>query len=358
MKTRERAELLATALSECPAVVATSAEDLIAVVRSELGHADVLDHFVPHGEHYTRATPADPILHVIAGNTPAAGLQSLTRGLLLGANNLVKLPSAGLPEVLRFIDALPPALRSKLQVATQLPPTWMDQSQALIVFGSDSTIAEFRGKIRSGQTLLAYGHRVSLGLIFEDDVATARDAAHDVIVFDQLGCLSPHVFYVAGDAHSYAAALASCLAEEDRRTPRSAVALSVANAIRASREDISFRMANDEKLALWTSPGSTAWTVVYDETRGFPASPLHRFVFVKPLPVDLAEELAPVARHLSCAGIHPATLEIAERLRPLGMSRICPLGRMQQPPWTWHQEGHPTLGSLVRWVDFESLSAR
>jgi hypothetical protein len=41
---------------------------------------------------------------------------------------------------------------------------------------------------------------------------------------------------------------------------------------------------------------------------------------------------------------------MAARLHP---SRICPLGHMQNPPFSWHQEGRQTLAPLARWVDFE-----
>ena len=87
---------------------------------------------------------------------------------------------------------------------------------------------------------------------------------------------------------------------------------------------------------------------------GFPVSPLHRTIFVKPLPPDLPAELALVRAHLSCAGIYPTTSEHAAHVATLGVSRICPIGRMQLPPWTWQQDGAATLSPLVRWVDFES----
>jgi hypothetical protein len=93
--------------------------------------------------------------------------------------------------------------------------------------------------------------------------------------------------------------------------------------------------------------------VVFDSSAGFPRSPLNRFVVVKPLPDDLATELRDVRAHLSCAGVFPATAEYARQLAALGVSRICPISRMQSPPWTWHQDGQPSLGALVRWVDFE-----
>jgi hypothetical protein len=136
--------------------------------------------------------------------------------------------------------------------------------------------------------------------------------------------------------------------------PRADLSLSETLAIRTAREELAFRTANGEPAQVWQSNGSTAWTVVFDNIQGFPRSPLNRFVFVKPLPDDLAAELQEVRTHLSCAGVFPATIEHARLLAALGVSRVCPIGRMQIPPWTWHQDGQPSLATLVRWVDFES----
>jgi hypothetical protein len=44
---------------------------------------------------------------------------------------------------------------------------------------------------------------------------------------------------------------------------------------------------------------------------------------------------------------------LAIQLARWGVPRICPLGRMQQPPLTWRHDGRPALGDLVTWTDFE-----
>ena len=67
---------------------------------------------------------------------------------------------------------------------------------------------------------------------------------------------------------------------------------------------------------------------------------------------DLADTLAPIRAHLSTCGICPSTHEHAEFAASLGVTRICALGKMQQPPLTWHHDGAPVLAPLVRWVDW------
>ena len=347
MNTATRAAHLAAAAAHFPFLGRTTAEDLLAFVRADIGHAEILDDFQPHGAHLAKAVGPGTILHVVSGNTPAAGLQSLIRGLLLGSHNLCKIPSAGLPEVAAFRDALPRALAECVEISGDLPDEWLMRADAVIVFGSDETIADFRARVRAGQTFIAHGHKISAGFVFDDPrFASVAGAARDVAAFDQQGCLSPQVIFVRGEARAYAERLA---AEMEKLAPRGAISLSESLAIRTAREDIAFRAANGEDARLWQSAGSTAWTVAFETAPGFPRSPLNRFVFVKPLPADLAE----VRAHLSCAGIWPATLEHARPLSACGFSRICPLGAMQTPAWTWHQDGAASLAGLVRWCDLE-----
>ena len=356
MNTAARAHHLATAAARFPFLGKTTAEDLLALVRTELGHAGVLDDFVPYGGHFAKAQAVETILHVVSGNTPAAGLQSLLRGLLLGAHNLCKTPSAGLPEVADLRAALPAELAARVEIAGELPDDWIARAGALIVFGHDATIAHFRTLARPGQRFIAHGHRLSFGVVFDDPTfASAPLAARDASLFDQQGCLSPHVFYVAENARGYAARLAEEMRAFQEQEPRGKIALAAANAIRTRREDLAFRATQGEPVELWQSDASTAWTVVFDARPGFPRSPLNRFVFVKPLPADLGAELRAVRAHLSCAGFWPATLAHARTLAPLGGSRLCPLGQMQTPPWTWLQDGAPALAPLVRWIGADGV---
>ncbi len=355
--THDRAGALAGAAARFPILGKMRAADLLELVRLELGHEEILDGFRPYGSHLSKAIPPLTILHVVSGNTPHAALQSLMRGLLLGAHNRLKLPAGGLPEVDAFCSSLPETLAKLVESSTALPEAWLREAEAVIVFGSDETIAHFRGRVPAGIPFQAHGHRVSLGMVFDDpDLASVEAAAGDVSLHDQQGCLSPHNLYVreSGDgfARTYAARLADAMERFNRHTPRRALGMGESAAIADLRASYTFRSANDVRTQIWQSEGSTDWTVIYEEDPWFATSPLNRVVFVKPLPADFSG-LEPVRPWLGAIGIWPATVENAARVSGLGASRICALGRMQYPPVTWHAEGIPNLGSLVRWVDFE-----
>ena len=346
MTTAQRAHALASATG-------IAAETLSQLVESELGHAEALDRFVPHGDLHSRASPLAPIVHIIASNTPDAAIQTLTRGLLLGAENQVKLPSEGLSEVDAFLAALPEELAARVQCthSREVCDSWLEEAAAVIAFGSDETIWELRAQLSPDQVFIPHGHKLSLAIIDSDPTGDAAAlAARDIAAHDQRGCLSPHDIYVAPQLQprSFAAELARqlsrCEAPGERSFDENA-------AIDHLRRSYLYRCASDTSAQTWQSEGNTDWTVVFEEEPQFAASPLGRFAFVKPLPDDLSPSLSFVRDHLSTIAIHPFSLERADELSGLGAHRICPLGEAQNPSPFWHHDGGQVLAPLVRWTD-------
>ncbi|MEI8233497.1 MAG: acyl-CoA reductase [Verrucomicrobiota bacterium] len=359
MQTREIATHLAEAARCFPLLGPVTEEGLMGLIRAELGHEEALERFLPHGGHHARALGPCMILHIISGNTPHAGLQSLIRGLLLGAYNWCKIPSGGLPEIAAFRERLPFELARRVTIATELPGDWLDQADAVVVFGRDETVESFRKRVRADQRFLPHAHRISFGVVFDDpEFASVADAAKSASLYNQQGCLSPHLFYVERKiARAYAERLAGAMADFERETPRGPVSLAEQSEIVALRKDFAFRASmhseDGEAPALWESPDSTAWTVLFDPEPQFMASCLNRVIYVKPMPDDLPKAVIRVYKHLSTVGIFPATPENAARVDLTGVSRICPIGQMQFPPLTWHHDAQPVLAPLVHWVDFE-----
>lgn len=329
--------------------------DLSAYVAAELGHADALDAFFENGDVLTRAVAPEKILHIVSGNTPEAGKQSLVRGLLLGSHNFVKLPSAGLPEFEAFVEQLPAELKSLVECHRELPEEWLDEANAVIVFGSDETIHHFREKIAPNQKFIAHGHAVSFGVVLEANAEAAKLAARDVSLYDQKGCLSPHCIYVKGDAKAFAGRLAEAMAAFENHTPRSKLSTEEEAQIFHLRSGYRFRAASDPSVEMWESEDSSAWTVLYEEETQFALSILNRFVFVKPLPEDLATEIWLIADHLSSIAVYPFDRTTAESFTHLGATRICALGKSQEPPLGWSQDGTSTLADLVTWQSIDRI---
>lgn len=359
MTTKERALAIAKAAEPFRALLGpTTAEELLGWVAAELGDVAALDAWVAQGAAKTKALAPATILHVVSGNTPHAALQSLIGGLLLGSVNLVKLPTGGLDAVGEFVSRLPEELRELVETCESLPDDWIVRADAAIVYGSDETIAALRRRVPPEKVFIGHGHKLSLGVVWDDsELASCAGAARDASLFDQQGCLSPQVFYVREKAPGFARAYAEKLAAEmdafNRTQPRGPLTVEERAAIANLRAAYRFRAAGDLRVALWEGGEAMDWTVVYEEDPWFPSSPQNRVVFVKPLPENLAEAMGPAAEYVGAVGLWPCTEEVADRLAALCPSRFCPIGRMQDPPWTWHNGGVARLASLVKWVDFE-----
>lgn len=355
MTTRERATLLAAAARSFAHLLGEmNALDLLGVVRWELGHEEMLDGFQRYAGQMARAVAPERILHVMSRNTPHAGLQSLLRGLLLGSHNFCKIPGTGLPEIEQFRAALPPELRCRVEISRRLAANWLHSADAVIVFGNDETIAQCRRRVRPEQRFIPHGHMVSLSIVFEDpDYTSVAPAARDVSLFDQQGCLSPHCIYVSEAPCEYAARLAHEMDQFNAASPRAEITPRESAAIQELRDTIRFREASGEAVGVWASQRSTAWTVVFEADPAFMPSCLNRVIFVKPLPADLKAVLRDIRPHLSTVAIWPSSSENAARASSLGASRVCAVGRMQTPPFAWHQDGGQNLAPLVRWIDWE-----
>src|SRR6185503_15743268 len=131
--------------------------------------------------------------------------------------------------------------------------------------------------------------------------------------------------------------------------PRGAISLEESTAIARVRNAYEFRAASDPRVAIWTSTGSDAWTVIYEDEPMFATSPLNRVVFVKPLR-DLETSVAHVRPYLHNVGLGCGRASWATwegRLRSLGVARVCPLGQTQRPPLSFSEGIRPRLGELI-----------
>jgi hypothetical protein len=355
---------------------------LEALVAQELGHAGRLDALVSSApeERHDRAGIAfgPPLLaHIAAGNLPPPTLTSMVLGLLTRSAQFVKCPrrAAFLPRL--FAHSLYEAdakIGACLEVAAwpggseAIEDALFAEADCITVTGSDAALAAIRQRLPHGKRLLGYGHRVSFAFIARERLSpaaarrVAAEMARDVGAWDQLGCLSPHVIYVeqggAIPPEAFAALLADELAALEARAPRGPLSLEESAAITSRRTYYEVRAANRSDTRLWASEGSTAWTVVFEDDPEFRVSCLNRFVFVKPAETLEAalRGAAAVRGQVSTVGLAADPVRAAQLVRELGawgVTRVCPPGRMQQPPLTWRHDGRPALGDLVTWTDWE-----
>ena len=98
--------------------------------------------------------------------------------------------------------------------------------------------------------------------------------------------------------------------------------------------------------------------MVYEADAKFQLSCLNRFIYVKAVS-DLTQALQnadSIRGQVSTVGL-AATEDrapaLVTQLSRWGVTRVCPLGKMQEPPLLWRHDGRPALADLVTWTDWE-----
>jgi len=352
-----------------------------ALLMQELGDAQRLERFSAGGRETNRmalAVGPEFLVHIAAGNIPNPAMMSMVLGLLTHSAQFVKCAhgAAFLPRLFAHsIYEADPKLGACLEIAewrggnAGLETALFAEADCVTATGSDEALTAIRARLPVKTRFLGYGHRVSFGFVAHEVLSGsyARQivsrAADDVVAWNQLGCLSPHVIYVqtGGEAspEKFAELLADELERRETSEPRGELPAEHAAAIASRRGIYEVRAAHSpETTRHWCSKDSTAWTVVYEADARFQLSCLNRFVYVKPVR-DLSEALQqaePVHGQVSTVGLgvpEHRMEELAMQLARWGVTRACPLGRMQNPPLTWRHDGRPALGDLVTWMDLE-----
>lgn len=385
------------ALQACPAGTGFSAEVLAAgldqffqqwtaenfesLLRQELGHAQRLDDFF-HKEDEGPSTRASMavgprlLAHFAPGNIPVPALMEMALGLLTRSAQFVKCASGQALVPRMFAHSLyeaDPKLGACLEIASwkggseHLESALFAEADCVVATGSDETLAAIRQKLPASARFAGYGTKVSFGYVTLEAVerhphAVVDHAAVDVTAWNQRGCLSPHVIYVEdnglGTGEDFADLLAGKLEALEKTHPRGALSAGEAAAIATRRAFYELRAAHSPETMMWASRESTAWTVILENDPRFQISCQNRFIYVKVVR-DLNEALQgadPVRQKISTVGLAcgpSQTTDLAKRLARWGARRICPLGRMQNPPLGWRHDGRPPLGDLVSWIDWE-----
>lgn len=352
------------------------AEGLRALVRAELGEPPALEAPRQAGAGPRMVGPR-LTTHILAGNIPAVPAESIIHALLVKSASLVK-PSSGDPLFpalfAQSLAEMDPRLGQCIAVLwwkggdTGLERQAFEASDAVIAYGGDRAIDALRRQAPPTARFIAYGPRMSFAMIGRESLdsvgidSLAARAAWDSSFFDQQGCVSPHAIFVERGGRStpldFADALAKQMEVLETRLPRGRLRTEEASAIQQLRATWELRRAAGRQVALFKSWASTAWTVLYEEGAAPAPSCLNRVVRV--VAVDdlaaLPSGLRPLRRYLQTIGMavaHDRLDGLARALAECGVTRICPLGRMQHPPAAWHHDGRPSLLELIRCVDME-----
>jgi len=362
-----------------------TAENIRALIQQELGDEHRLDRFTLQGgfdgaETGRSALAVGPefLMHIAAGNLPNPTFMSIALGLLVRSAQLVKCATgtAWLPRL--FAHSLyeaDPKVAACLEIVEwqggnhPLETAAFAEADCVTATGSDEMLADVRSRLPANVRFLGYGQRVSFAYITREalrDESIAQlvaRAADDVVAWDQNGCLSPHVIYVEErgqvESDKFTELLVGELGVRETTEPRGKISVAESATIASRRALYETLAVHRADAKIWASAGSTAWTVVFEHDPRMQLSCLNRFILVKPVADQAAvfqgiDAMRGKVSTLGLAAGPERSKELALTFARWGVTRICLLGQMQNPPLAWRHDGRPALGDLITWTDFES----
>lgn len=352
---------------------------LLRFLVEDFGDPGLLDDFRPRaGGGYTRACGVNLLAHIWAGNVPGLPMWSLVAGLLVKAGNLGKVSSAEPLFATWFAETLAevePRLSQALAVVwwpggdKALEAVVGHEADVFKVYGSDTAVAAWQQQLPAGKRLLPHGHKMSIGLVSATALdtrqaqLTARQAALDMVRWDQHGCYSPQTFYVERGGQispiEFAQHLAGELSSLRHSFPRHELDLEASSSVAHWQQTMELAQLRGEQIAL-LGDRDAPWRLAYLDVALAPQpGPLNRCASV--MAVNRLEETMPLLEtrgpQLQTVGVaaSPETLfALAPQIARTGATRICALGSMTTPAPGWHHDGRFSLLDLVRMVDIDA----
>ncbi len=354
-----------------------TADRLFELLERELGAPEILDgfHRLDSGRTVHASGPS-LTFHVGAGTVPGVSVTSMIRALLVKSAVLLK-PGRGdvvLPVLFaRALSEEDEASADGVAVAywpggagpAEEPA--LETADVVVAYGSSESVAALKARTPATSRFVAYHHRVSLGMVGRNALSpkeagqVAKSAARAVSLFDQRGCVSPHVLYAerggAVDPAAWAGALAEAMGELEAELPGGRLTADEVSSLHQLRGVAELEEAAGTGSRLYRGE-SGSWTVIFQERPTFTISCQNRVVYVKAVE-DLAEVpelLSQVGRHLqtvAVAGAGERRRALAEALGRVGATRITSFEHAPWPPPWWHHDGGSVFSGLLSWIDLE-----
>ncbi|MBX3188011.1 MAG: proline dehydrogenase [Labilithrix sp.] len=145
----------------------------------------------------TWAGDAEAVLVILSSNVFVGALRALALARA-ASNDVVLRPSRRDPTFARaLVEAANEVGDTRVRIVDELDVASIARGE-IHVYGRDETIADVRKKAK----VRVRGHGSGMGVAWisagADLAKAARGLAEDIVVFDQLGCLSPRVAFVEG----------------------------------------------------------------------------------------------------------------------------------------------------------------
>jgi hypothetical protein len=348
---------------------------LVETVEAEQDLAGALDGMVPDmagGSQRARGFPLT--VHIGSGTVPGVSSTAMIRALLVKSAAWVKpgLGDVALTALMaRELATADPVLGAVLAVTywrgEESPEGLFEAADLLVVYGDDRSVESVRRRARARTPVVAYPHRFSLGVVSREALgresadSVAASVARAASMFDQRGCVSPHLIFVeeggAVAPSEWTSRVVRAMVDVATELPPGSWSAAEASAVHQLRGEVEVRAGLDDRVSMEGEPG-LGWTVVLDPVATPDVVCGARTLVIRPVfDLDevpaLVEPLGSALQTLGFAGPDSRARNLAESLSYLGVTRLCSFDTQAFPPPWWRHDGRPPLGPLVRWTVME-----
>ncbi|HZC47084.1 MAG TPA: acyl-CoA reductase, partial [Candidatus Acidoferrum sp.] len=232
--------------------------------------SDALKSFAACVLELGRSNRPKSVGFIAAGNVAGAGIHEIAIALIAGATVTIKTATAEpifFPEFARTVAEIDRDAGARIEVLhwsrarADLTAALMANCEQVVAFGDDLTIEALRNRA----SVIGFGSRVSTALVTAGALVPSRIdelaemLARDVVLFEQLGCLSlHHVFVVSRDgvaARNLAVRMSAALERLGESMPPARIPLRDATEIRGVRERARWRAIAGEPVELLEGRG-------------------------------------------------------------------------------------------------------
>jgi hypothetical protein len=345
-------------------------------VRGEVDPPEALERAVEiAGGRRARLLGPRVVFHSLAGNIPGLSIPPIVAALLARSIAVIRDSRRQPWLTAAFVSTLGEFSRDLASMI--VPATWRagDMGMEKLIFelahrvelsGSDSTMRSIVSR-HPRRPIVTRGSRLSIGVVpRESDTDHWHEGfATDIVQYEGLGCLTPHVIFVEG-AEKRAARLARLLGIQmtryealHPRLPRDVSSEARRRAFLDACEMVTLR----ENGGILLRGRGDAWVVHYRPLAPAAPGPGLRSVVVASVGsrAELHARLRDAELPLAGVGLgldprHRAYEDLAGMFEQLGATWICAPGEMQRPPIEWAQDGHRRLADLLEWRTVEETA--
>ncbi len=307
---------------------------------------------------------------IAAGNVAGAGIHEVAIALLAGARVLIKTASSEpifFAEFARTLAEIDRDAGARIEVfqwgraRTDLTEALLANCELVVAYGDDETIASLGNR----RNVVGFGSRVSAAVLAPGAIVASRVErvaellTLDVVLFEQLGCLSLHqVFVVSPDGaavRDVAIRMSAALERVGESMPPARIPIADAAAIRGIRERARWRAIAGEQVELFAGRGLD-WTVIFEPATArddaLKVSPGFRTLHVTGVRdlEQVHDRIAGVSGRIEGMAVDGDESEVAHltaSLKAIGIPYVCAPGEMQSPPLDWRHGGGRFLDMMV-----------